>query len=120
MIDKNGIDASIMLEAACGDADIAEQLLALFFSQTESGLETLKDAVEQNESATAKKIAHKLVGSVIAAGLTDMAMGLRDLEHACDGELPTGMLARVLEMQCDLKEARHIFDEIMREERLRE
>lgn len=101
------IDLDVLIESACGDREIAIELLDLYFDQTGQEMALLIDAATSDDVSAVKASAHKMVGSSMACGLIDLTDELHDLEELCRQEkMPDDIDERMKRLTNQLSAAR--------------
>lgn len=79
--DENSpIDFERLQEIACGSTELLNELVELYFEQTEEGLEALETAVRENDCEAVYRLAHKALGSSATCGMRTIAPGFKELE----------------------------------------
>ena len=98
LIDDDQIE---MLVEAGEDAaaELIQELLDLFKSESTPHLQTLKDALAELDFTTASKVAHALAGSSANLGGLRLAKVAKAIEHAAD--VNDGNRMRLLAMHLD-------------------
>ena len=106
MSDPVGIDIDILMDAACGDQDLAIDLVKLFFDLTGQEQIRLADAVAQGNAPSASDVAHKIAGSCASCGMSELAARCRELELLCKKAIPDDVSGRLKEINQGIQEVR--------------
>jgi HPt (histidine-containing phosphotransfer) domain-containing protein len=77
----------------CGEADLVEELIAIFQTDTAERLELLARAVETGDYATARAEAHTIKGSSLQVGAVRVADACRQMEVEARKVQPLGLAA---------------------------
>ncbi|MEM9488940.1 MAG: response regulator, partial [Myxococcota bacterium] len=81
---KNGeppIDPSVLHDMCHGNMDVINEVMALYFEQTEDCLDALAAAIGSEDPAAVSRLAHNCKGSSANCGVTVMTSLMRQLEE---------------------------------------
>ena len=107
----SGIDINVLMDAACGNREIAADLMKLFFKLTGGEQANLADAVARKDHAAISAIAHKVAGSCIACGMGGLSAQFKELENLCKNSLPEDTGARIQAVDRQLQDVRRYLEE---------
>jgi len=76
----------------CGDAELVEELIAVFQTDTAGRLEIMRRAVDAADYATLRLEAHTIKGSALQVGANRLADVCRQMEMEARKALPDGLV----------------------------
>jgi len=78
--------ATILLERLNDDHSLAQRILNIFLDDTPVKLAGIRQALNNNQAAQARNLAHSLHGSCAVLGAKSMQALMREVEHCCSRE----------------------------------
>lgn len=75
------IDFERLREVSGDDAEIFDELVELYFSETENQLIELKGAIDEKDFDSIYKTAHKMLGGSLTCGMNEVVPMLQTLEQ---------------------------------------
>lgn len=75
------VDVERLREISGDDAELMNELIDLYLSQTRELLDELKIAIAEKKSDVIYKAAHKALGSSVTCGMEAVVPALKQLEH---------------------------------------
>jgi HPt (histidine-containing phosphotransfer) domain-containing protein len=75
------IDFERLREVCSDDAEMIDEIVELYFSQTSEQMNDLKNAISAGNSEEIYKHAHKIVGGSMTCGMNAIVPSMRDLEQ---------------------------------------
>jgi HPt (histidine-containing phosphotransfer) domain-containing protein len=78
--DDPAVDFEQLNAASGDDADLLQELVALYFDQAKELMAGLETALQKGSAKEVDQFAHKLVGASLACGMNAMVVPLRALE----------------------------------------
>ncbi len=75
------VEMSRLLEFSDGNMDNLRELVTLYLRQTAEQIEQLNAAVQANDAAAVRRLAHSCAGASATCGVANLVMLLRDLER---------------------------------------
>jgi HPt (histidine-containing phosphotransfer) domain-containing protein len=93
----------------CGEADLVEELIAIFQTDTAERLALLGRAVEMADYATTRAEAHTIKGSALQVGAVRVADVCRQMEVEARNAQPTGLAPMFRTLLQSFDEVRGVF-----------
>ncbi len=80
------LDRSVLRLSLGNDRELIEEILELFSTTSSELIETLKEAADESDLETIRRVAHSLKGSAANIGAKAFLESMRDIEAACAEE----------------------------------
>ena len=93
----------------CGEADLVEELIDIFQTDTAERLELLARAVESGDYATTRAEAHTIKGSAMQVGAVRVAEVCRQMEVEARNAQPAGLAPMFRALLTSFNEVRGVF-----------
>lgn len=113
---KEKIDPSVMLESTCGDHNLIAELIDFFFELAREEVRSLADYIAHGDATSVLAFAHKLAGSAMACGMTELSHHLLELEMLCKQGMPSDVDERVQAIAQQLSDGREFWTAYLNEQ----
>lgn len=103
------LPAALQQLEECGEAELVEELIGIFQTDTASRLEVLARAVEASDYPVARQEAHTIKGSALQVGAIRMAEICRQMEMEARKPLPEELAPLLRALLRSFDEVRGVF-----------
>ena len=80
------VNIDLLKEVTAGSTDLLSSLVEMFKSQSTVFSAQLQEYLNNNEFTLLAKLAHKIKGSLLTLGITELAARMKTLEQAADNQ----------------------------------
>lgn len=111
MEDKSVFDMEALLNSTCDDDELAGQVVGVFLSDIPEQLDYLQKALDEDDAATAERVAHSIKGAAATVG----GERLRAVAFECEKLGKAGDLDALRGMMAHLRETYGILQQVLRD-----